>query len=48
MVYCFLHDVERCEEIAAVDFLDRRPGKPLTSREIDPPAVFTSTGTEIA
>ena len=36
------------DEVAAVDFLDGRSGNERTSFEIEPPAVFTSTGTEIA
>jgi hypothetical protein len=37
------------EEVAAVDFLDVEVREAeATSLEIEPPAVFTSTGTEIA
>ena len=40
--------VERCHHIAAIHFLNERPGKPVSSLEMMPPGVFTSTGTEMA
>ena len=44
-----LHRLVARDEIAAVDFLDvTGPGNDATSFEMLPPAVFTSTGTEIA
>ena len=40
--------VVRGEEVAAVRLGDERPGYERTSFEMEPPGVFTSTGTEIA
>jgi hypothetical protein len=43
-----LHHLVGGEQVAAVHLLDEQVREPGTSLEIEPPAVFTSTGTEIA